>query len=211
MPSYGLMHLDDIAVVEKSLTHVGELFGHRTDDPLRIVEIGIWDGSSTREMSQFITGTLGIKQYEHWTLDKCLLAGGLNGTPAFEGCKSLVGDSLDLAPTVPDGISLLLIDGCHCLYHVLGDFALYSPKVSLGGLILFHDVNPKLDQNWRQYQYHGDTARRESYVSVRMALSRLGLLPLRRRDYFVFAEGAGTVETWWGGMMAFKKLEMEVC
>jgi len=60
--------------------------------------------------------------------------------------ESIKGYSHDVAYNLLpklDEIDLLFIDGKHTYKAVLSDYNLYHSKVRKGGLILFHDINPK--------------------------------------------------------------------
>ena len=63
--------------------------------------------------------------------------------------------------------------------------------------MLFHDVNPQ--SQGTQPQPCGGP------ISVRKALAALGLLPLTRSDWTLAYDG-GDGATWWGGLMAFRRL-----
>lgn len=199
---YGHVHHDDIRTLQDSLLDVAARFSR----PLKILEIGIWNGGTSRELRSFLIANQ-IVDIEHWTVDKRALEGATLHPP-YPECHSVWGDSLDVAGQVPDGFHWIFVDGCHCLFHVLGDFALYAPKLAIGGLMLFHDVNPQTDHHYNIYQHHGDPSRRESLMCVRIGLDRLGLLPpVRRSDWELAFTQEKWGNTWWGGIMAFRKLE----
>ncbi len=201
--AFGFMHLKDIAILEQCTEDVC----YRFAKDLAVLEIGIFDGHTCRSIEDMIRCE-GVTGHDHWTVDNCLEDRSVHNEP-FPGCKCLWGDSIDMAPKVPGNLAFVLVDGCHCLYHVLADFALYAPKVRVGGLMLFHDTNPRTEKEYQPYQYHGDRERRESYVSVRMGLKALGLLPLVRSDWKL-----RTICTefepmcWWGGLAVYEKVEV---
>ncbi len=199
--AYGYMHKADVEILEECAQDVCRRF----PSDLSVLEIGIFDGHTARSIDDMIRCE-GVTKYEHRVIDKCLEPRGV-WEPPFEGCKYLWGDSIDVAPQVPPNLAFVLVDGCHCLYHVLADFALYAPKVRVGGLMLFHDTNPRTDKEFQPWQYHGDKDRRESYVSVRMGLKALGLLPLIRSDWrlkTICTEFEPQI--WWGGLAVYEKL-----
>lgn len=197
MNAGGFMHHDDLVAFEWSLRDVAARFGQA----LKILEIGIWSGDTSRSARKVLL-TTAAAAYEHWTVDSAIHE-NTPQVPPFVGCNCVWADSIEAAPRVPEGLGLILVDGCHCLYHVLADFALYAPKLLPGGLMLFHDVNPAAQGT--QYQYHGDPARVESHLSVNRVLDVLGLMPLVRRGWEV-AHVGGMGGTWWGGLLAFRKV-----
>ena len=196
MNAGGFLHHDDLDAYESCLRDAAAWFPH----DLRICEIGTWSGHSSRSVNAALNG-FGVSAYEHWCVDNRIEANGCWEQP-FPGALCVWKDSSEAAAEVSDNLGLVLVDGCHCLQHVLMDFALYAPKIRKGGLILFHDVNEK--SQGTQYQNHGDRTRLESHISVRSALATLGLMPLLRGDWNRHIIG-GTGETWWGQMAAFQK------
>jgi len=195
------MHLKDIAILEQCTRDVARRFQR----DLCVLEIGTFDGHTVRSIDDMIRCE-GVTDYAHWVIDKRLEDKGV-WEPPFRGCKCLWGDSIDVAPEVPGNLAFVLVDGCHCLYHVLADFALYAPKVRIGGLMLFHDTNPRTDKEYQPWQYHGDKDRRESYVSVRMGLKALGLLPMVRSDWKLRTICTEfEPECWWGGLAVYEKV-----
>lgn len=193
----GYMHHDDLACYEQCLREVAAIFG----PALKVLEIGTWSGHTSRSANAVLLDA-GVNGYEHWIIDKKVAERGV-WEPPFPGCHCVWKDSADAADDVPNGLGLVLVDGCHCLSHVLSDFALYSVKLSVGGLMLFHDVNPQAQGG--QYQYHGDPASADSYLSVRRGLELLGLLPPEIRNGWALAHEGGYGSTWWGGLLAFRK------
>lgn len=197
MNAGGFMHHHDLEAYEWALGDVAARFG----PALKVLEIGTWSGHTSRSANAVLLDA-GAEGYEHWCIDKAIEPRGV-WEPPFPGARCVWRDSAEAADEVPDGLGLVLVDGCHCLSHVLSDFALYSAKLSVGGLMLFHDVNPQSQGG--QYQYHGDPANPDSYVSVRRGLEMLGLLPVMRPGWALAYEG-GDGGTWWGQFIVMRKL-----
>lgn len=196
MKAGGYMHHDDLACYERSLRDVATRFG----PALKVLEIGTWSGHTSRSANIVLTEA-GADGYEHWIIDNQAAPEGI-WEPPFPGCHCIWKDSADAAGDVPDGLGLILVDGCHCLNHVISDFTLYEPKLAAGGLMLFHDINPGAQGG--QYQYHGDNSNADSYVSVRRGLAYLGLLPVTRSGWEHVEEG-GDGGTWWGQFLVLRK------
>lgn len=196
MNAGGYLHHDDLACYETCLREVAATFG----PALKVCEIGIFSGHTSRSVREVLLTTTAA-DYEHWCVDNRVEDRGV-WEPPFPGCNCVWKDSHDAAPEVPNGLGLVLIDGCHCLHHVLGDWWLYSPKVLPGGLVLFHDAN--VQSQGKQYQRHGDEHRSESHISVLGALESLNLVPCSRPGWEL-AHVGGDGGTWWGGMLAFRR------
>jgi predicted O-methyltransferase YrrM len=102
------------------------------------VEIGTDDGSSTTAL---LAGATEIGGHLH-SVDPAPCAGARKRVSeygyaehwTFHNCPSAV-----FAPSCPECIDLLFIDGDHSYNGVRADWQLFGPKVRSGGLILFHD------------------------------------------------------------------------
>ena len=107
---------------------------------LRIMEIGIREGSST---ASFLLG-LRESNGHLWSVDKegrCWAAVSDGG----EHWTFIHADSRDAATVkskVPPELDILMIDGWHDAEFVRADLENYTPLVRPGGFILMHDVAP---------------------------------------------------------------------
>lgn len=196
MKAGGYMHHDDLACYDRSLRDAAARFGKT----LKILEIGTWSGHTSRSARDVLIEA-GVEGYEHWTIDNRAAERGI-WEPPFPGCRSIWKDSADAGDDIPDGLGLILVDGCHCLNHVMSDFLTYEPKLRTGGLMLFHDINPRAQGG--QHQYHGDKNDADYYVSVRRGLAYLALLPVTRTGWELVEEG-GDGGTWWGQFLVLRK------
>ena len=196
MNAGGFMHHHDLETYERSLRNVAAQFG----SSLRVAEIGTWSGHTSRSANAVLLDA-GAGGYEHWCIDKAVAENGV-WEPPFPGARCIWKDSVDAAPDVPDGLGLLLIDGCHCYQHVMSDWKLYTPKVLQGGLVLLHDFNEQ--SQGVSYQYHGPKDSPDSYISVRRALHDLGVT--RGHPGWDVAAIGGDGSTWWGQFIVMRKL-----
>jgi hypothetical protein len=185
----GYLHHDDLTCYESALRYVAAF------PSLSICEVGIFCGETSRSVRK----VLGA-DYTHWCVDSCVEPRGV-WQPPFEGARCVWKDSHEAAAEIPDGLGLVLIDGCHCLFHVLGDVALYGAKLRPGGLMLLHDANQQAQG--KTYQKHGNPKRPESHISVRRAVDVLGLD--RRPDWSLWLEG-GDGGTWWGQFLIYQRV-----
>lgn len=112
-----------------------------------IVEIGCDRGGTLWAWRQVCPTVLGIT-----TADNSGQTGGSGDPLMAHGALVLVGDShepatYDWLVGVLDGrpVDLLVIDGDHSVAGVRADFAVYSPLVRDGGLVLLHDIDVVTD------------------------------------------------------------------
>jgi len=120
-----------------------------------IVEIGSFQGRSTVCMAEAVrVKGSGVPVYAvdpHSGSSEHRVGGVIVNTyPQFwanlerfglaQYVRPLVMTSVEAAPQVNEPVGLLFIDGAHELKAVFTDFRLWWPKISLGGLVAFHDV-----------------------------------------------------------------------
>lgn len=92
----------------------------------------------------------------------------------FEGCNMIIGNSNEVYNRLEDDSQhLIFVDGCHCFAHVISDFFCYAPKVKVGGYMGWHDTGKHI-KSFKDFQ-HGDKNNPDAYISVRKALSAIGL------------------------------------
>lgn len=195
---YGLISELDGGTLEKTIDLICNEF---TDKLLDITEIGVYAGG---------TGD-GIRQYVE-SKGRQVFKTGIDNDKDQEPIryhyhKLIIGDSNEVYNQLEDDSQhLIFIDGCHCFAHVISDFFCYSPKVKIGGYIAFHDTGKHI-KPFKDFQ-HGDKDNPDAYISVRKALSEMGLLNQWKRDpdswELVFDEADENNEA--GGICVFKKL-----
>jgi hypothetical protein len=110
------------------------------------------------------------------------------------------GDSAEVFHKIPYGLDVALIDGCHCVNHVILDTIHYGDRVNVGGFMMFHDTAWHIQQTMRDP--HGPDIP-EFHNSVLKAHTLMGF-PFK--NWELFAEGADTKAPW-GGVTAYRKLE----
>lgn len=186
---YGFLTPTDVQVLERGLQRAMDAF----PGSIRVVEIGVYHGDTSR----------GIKDYveKHGReLDYCGFDSQRDKpiTPPFEGATVHLGDSADTYLLAPSVIHFLLIDGCHCANHVMLDFLNFGDRVTVHGLVFFHDVNPKA-QGKMDYQGHGP--RHVDFGTATLeALRKLGGLP----GWIQIAREHDSQD--WGGAALFQRL-----
>jgi Methyltransferase domain len=177
-------------------------------DTLKFCEIGIFTGDTARGIKQ-VTENKG-KRLVYWGVDN---ESNIPVPLPFFEANVVLGDSAIIYPQVPDlQFDILFIDGSHCTDYAMLDFLNFSPKVKLGGIVLFHDTSPKT-QHKLDYQGFGPSdpndktkaLYHEFGTGVRTAFEKLGLIPAYRSDWELVSE------TWsdenWGGISIFRKLK----
>jgi hypothetical protein len=134
-------------------------------------EIGVYDGMTSRGINEYVLSK-NIK-CNHTAIDnekdKPILK-------PFPECKLIIGDSKEVYNQIPDNSQhLCFIDGDHSLLGVIADFFAYADKVKVGAYLAFHDTGAHINP-FKDFQ-HGDKENPNSYISVRKALKKIGLLP----------------------------------
>lgn len=135
---YGAILAEDVEVLEACLSIVAPLHAPGDERTLRVLEIGMHDGATARGIESFLADRswrlayVGIDVDDGTTRSRHVPAGG----------REIVGDSAEVFHLVDGEFDLVWVDGCHCVNHVVLDTIHYSPRVRLGGFMLFHDANP---------------------------------------------------------------------
>jgi hypothetical protein len=173
---YGCIGIPDAVFMDSVLLRVSTEFSQR----VKFLEIGVSGGWTA----------CGIQKWcdEHGaTLEYHGIDLGDPQVPLPPGAVFIKGDSTQVFCAVPCGFNILFIDGCHCVNHSMLDFLHYSPKIVVGGYVLFHDANPKPTWQGLHYQGHGPDI--PSFrIAVREALLKLGLETGMRRDWEFIGE-----------------------
>jgi predicted O-methyltransferase YrrM len=112
----------------------------------RIVEIGVFEGFTTRMLAEradadaviygidpFLTGRVGISWGER-------IARSYNGRHLASGkIRFIAKFSTEVGGDVPTPADLIFIDGDHSLPGISADWAYWSERVAPGGIIALHD------------------------------------------------------------------------
>jgi len=113
----------------------------------RVVEIDVFEGFTTRTLAEradadaviygidpFLAGRLGIFWGEH-------IARSYNGRHLASGkIRFIAKFSTEVDDDVPTPVDLVFIDGDHSLLGISTDWACWSERVALGGIIALHDT-----------------------------------------------------------------------
>lgn len=145
---YGAILNEDVEVLEECLFTV--MAESRADHKIKVCEIGMHDGGTAKGIERYIREMDGRLDYFGIDPDP----GKTRPRYIPEGGTVIIGDSAEVFDQVPNDLDILWVDGCHCRNHVVLDTFNYEGKVRHGGFMLFHDVNPK-GQNEVEHQYHG--------------------------------------------------------
>lgn len=189
LTDYGLLTAADAELIGNSLAN---LAGRMPGVTLELVEIGIREGVTSRAIARHMHGT----PFRFWAIDS---ARDMPVASPFPGAELVLGDSTEVYYRVPEHVHFVLIDGCHCVNHVLLDFLHYGARVVSGGLVVFHDSGVRMQG--RDYQQHGPRELPEFSTGVRRAIEMLGINS--NPAWRLWGESD---EADWGGAMIFERL-----
>lgn len=197
MGKYGMITDDDAGALESCLL-VTSASAKENNVPFKILEIGVCHGGTSRGIKNFLDSN-GIP-FIYYGVDN--QRDKLIEVP-FDGANIYLGESSEVAYSLPDDFNFILIDGCHCLEHVIIDFTIYSNKLSKDGMIAFHDTG-KRAQEKNDYQGHGDPNNRNYYIAVKKAIK---LLKIEERLDFEKIIEVDNLKSNFGGITVYKKIK----
>lgn len=185
----------DVAMLERAMEAVTITTRNR------ILEVGSFWGHTSDEIKKWHDAR--SLDLEFWAIDNSSHPDFTNQQQApcpFNGAHLIRGDSAEVFHEIPFGLDLALIDGCHCINHVILDTLHYGARVRVGGLMLFHDTSPQIQQTMKDP--HGPNIP-EFHNSVLAAHDLLGFPNL---GWETWAEES-TSGYPWGGMKVFLKIQ----
>ena len=185
LSEWGLLHPHEARFLADSLDLAAAEFG----PPLRVVEIGVFEGKTSRGMYHHLGGHIDYTGIDN--------NADLQVSPPFPGAKIITGDSAELYPFAPRGIHFLLIDGCHCVNHWMLDFLHYGDLVATNGYVWCHDTDPAMQGLDRQK--HGPE-HPDYYCAVREGMRLIAPVIATRWELFTDMAPGGR-----GGAMLFRK------
>lgn len=195
---YGLISEWDVSVIERTIDLI---IASYPTDIIQVTEVGVYGGDTGK----------GIKEYINSKERQSFLTGVDNNRDGeklrYSYDRLIIGDSFKVADQIVNKSQhLIIIDACHCFGCVLEDYNAYVPKIKIGGFVAFHDAGKHI-QKFKDYQ-HGDPLNEDSYISVRKALTKIGLFepnnPLGLNLHGVFDEGDENNPA--GGFAVFRKM-----
>jgi hypothetical protein len=186
LPTYGLLTEHDAETIGSALEDVIKRFPHPN-----IVEIGVRDGTTARGIDQL----LRPRPFTYIGVDSARDLGELK--QPFPGARIVIGDSAEVYEQVPESLHFVLVDGCHCVNHIILDFIRYGQRLVKGGLMAIHDAAPGMQG--KDYQGHGPQTP-DFHVATTRALDILnplntGMWSLHSQSQFID----------WGGTIIYRK------
>lgn len=164
---YGLISRVDSDTIEKTLNLIIDKFPNET---INYCEVGLYNGRTTSGVNEYLS-TKNI-QYSLIGIDNFKDKEELVFYPP--NAKLIQGSSIEVYNQLPDESQhFIFIDGNHSFPYVVADFFCYSGKIKVGGYICFHDAAPH--SQGKSYQRMGSEDDMDMYISVRKALSKIGL------------------------------------
>lgn len=165
------------------------------NDFIRFLEIGTYRGDTSREIKRWCDEH--GKKLEFWGIDAALHPDFTSGDPVkppipFEGANMIYGDSAEVFHLIPKGLDVALIDGCHCINHVILDTIHCDFWMNKGGFMIFHDTAPHIQQTMRDP--HGPDIL-DFYNSVNLAHI---MMRFPFSDWKLFREGFDPNGKWGG-------------
>ncbi len=197
MITRGLISELDAGIIEKALKKVLISFIGK----INTFEIGVNEGNTSRGICDFFDN----HNREHWHLGVDNLQDGVTPPPDIFNCF-LNGDSVQKAGELFDEFFHFgFIDANHSYHRVIADYVAYAPKIMVGGYLAFHDTSPII-KTFKDYQFEGMRDDPNMYISVRKALTDIGLLrgkfPNWEKVYDDYDENDEA-----GGVTVFKKVK----
>ena len=194
---YGLITGADARALERSLSRVFARLP--VLGPLRIVEIGVCHGDTSRALKSYLDAQ-GIG-FEYVGLDNNR---DLPVAVPFEGAQLITGDSAETYRLLPWRPHWVFCDGCHAANAVMLDFLNFGDALVPGGELIFHDAAP-YTQNKLDWQGIGPKDHVDFGTATRTAARRLGLLDGGRIDWRLVEQ---TWEPVWdsGGTIVVEKV-----
>lgn len=199
---YGLISKTDSETLIKCIDTVVKTF---SDKWLFTSEIGVNEGSTSEFIKQYINVCgrynqhFGVDNGQDFKEDELKLKMWGKDTLMYYD------DSIQASCHFPDNnLHFCFIDANHSFHRVISDFVAYAPKVKVGGVLAFHDTNPKI-KSFKDYQQVGNKEDERMYIQVRPALEAIGLFDN------AFPEWELLYDIWdekneASGITAFKKL-----
>jgi hypothetical protein len=134
--------------------------------PIRVLEIGTWEGYTARGMKKFIEERGGTIDY--WGIDP----GKLHVLEKpFPEANVIAGKSEESFHLVDGFFHFIFVDGNHSRNAVILDTFNYEPMVHPQGFLVFHDTNPKCQLTG--YEYEGPHIP-EFGIAIREAWKMMG-------------------------------------
>lgn len=196
MIKYGLISQTDARTLERTIDLVCKIFEDRV---LSITEVGIYSGETGNGMRQYVKSK-GRSSY---------LTGIDNGADSeavrFNYSRMIAGNSNVVYNELDEESQhIIFIDANHSLPYVICDAFCYMSKVKLGGFLCFHDTGEHIDR-FTHYQKVGSEQDEDMYISVREALTKIGLMNNMFPEWkLIFDEADPNDEA--GGVTVFQKL-----
>lgn len=194
---YGSIMEPEASILDIVLRETKDTFGD-----IRFLEIGVLGGKTARGVCN-MAKHIGSKVF-------CSGVDFISQKPNPLPCsdyKFYEGDSLDAWRIIKERFNIIIIDGCHCVNHVMCDFLNYTPMLDIGGRCIFHDTDPGPDGEaqgrWPQdHSYYGT---KNPPIGVREAIRKLGLIDGRLsgwgKIHEIESDNNGTA-----GMIVFKRM-----
>lgn len=199
MIKWGLISELDATCIEATLNYICNDFPD--DDYIHIIEIGVYNGDSSRAARDFLFNKKRGVCYHAIDneKDKPVLR-------PFGACNLIIGNSQDVYNRFENNSQhFIFVDGLHTFPQVISDFFCYADKVKVGGYMCFHDTGKHLDplSGWQGVGSKDDPDM--CLGGVRRALSKIGLLTNQLPQWKLIFDEADTEDTG-GGVVIIKKV-----
>jgi hypothetical protein len=194
---YGLISKNDALTIEQTLTFVLNCFD---DEIIHTAEVGIFNGQTSRGIHEFILNN-GRKNI-HTAVDS---QKDFKTETPFEDANFLLGNSSEVYNFLKnESQHFIFIDANHSYPCAISDFFCYHKKVKVGGYISFHDTGWHIPEK-TDYQKMGDVNDPDMYISVRKALTDIGLMENNFKGWQIVIDSADTNDRA-GGICVLKRL-----
>jgi len=196
---YGLISKTDAQTIENTLDLICQEFPD-VEEILKTCEVGLYSGLTSKAICDYlfykkrrINAHIGIDNGKDGEL--------MTNFP--DSARFINMSSSEAYKHIPDNSQhFIFIDANHSFPYVVSDIFCYEEKVKIGGYLLFHDTGEHIKQ-FTGYQL-GDKNSPDSYISVRRALKRTGLLDDELYGWRKIFDEAD-IEDEMGGICVFKK------